>query len=137
MNLKRTSVLLLAAALFLGLVAAACQPAGPAPTTVVRDYYEALNSEDIDAAMGYIAPEAVFINPTGTYEGADAIRASLEFLAAENISFNLSNLRDTNGRVVYDYEVLVAGEVVETGTDGLTIVNNGKIVFDGTESSEP
>jgi hypothetical protein len=39
--------------------------------------------------------------------------------------------------VGYDYEVLIAGEVVETGTDGLTIVKNGKIVFDGTESSEP
>jgi ketosteroid isomerase-like protein len=97
MNLKRTSVLLLATAVLLALVAAACQPAGPAPTTVVRDYYEALNSENIDAAMGYIAPDAAFVNPTGTYEGADAIRASLKSRATEDFSFNLSNLRDTNG----------------------------------------
>ncbi len=107
------------------------------PITVVKSYYDALNAKDIDQAMSFVANDAVFINPTGTYEDPDAIRDSLQGLATENITFELSNFRDTDGRVVYDYQVLQGKTVLETGTDGLTIVKNGKIVFDGTERTKP
>lgn len=102
---------------------------------LVQEYYEALNAGNLDLAMSYIAGDAVFINPTGTYEGAQAIRDSLAGLNKDGISFNLSNFRNTDGTVIYDYEVLQGGNVLDKGTNGLTIVKDGRIVFDGTEET--
>ena len=104
---------------------------------VVQKYYEALNAKKLDLAMSFIASDALFINPTGTYEGADAIRESLAGLNTDGITFDLSNFRNTGGTVVYDYEVLQGGNVLDKGTNGLTIIKDGKIVFDGTEDTAP
>jgi len=104
---------------------------------VVQKYYEAVNAKDLDLAMSFIASDALFINPTGTYEGAEAIRASLEGLNTDGITFDLSNFRNTDGTIVYDYEVLQGGNVLDQGTNGLTVVKDGLIVFDGTEETVP
>jgi hypothetical protein len=85
--------------------------------------------------MSFIASDAVFINPTGTYKGADAIRESLEGLKTDGITFDLSNFRNTDGTVVYDYEVLQGGNVLDKGTNGLTQVKDGLVIFDGTEET--
>jgi hypothetical protein len=86
--------------------------------------------------MAYLAPDAVFANPTGRYTTPAEIRASLEGLAKDGITFELDNFRTTDGRVVYDYQVLLGSELLDSGTDGLTIVRDGLIVFDGTERTE-
>ena len=104
---------------------------------VVQKYYEALNANNLDRAMSFISPEALFINPTGTYEGADAIRESLAGLNTDGITFNLNNFRNNNGTIIYDYEVLQSGNVLDKGTNGLTIVKDGWITFDGTEETLP
>src|SRR6185295_7115519 len=103
---------------------------------VVQKYYEALNTKKLDLAMSFIAGEAVFINPTGTYEGTDAIRKSLAGLNTDGITFDLSNFRNTEGKIAYDYKVVQGANLLDQGTDGLTIVKNGLIVFDGTEQTE-
>jgi hypothetical protein len=87
--------------------------------------------------MSFIGPDALFINPTGTYEGADAIRESLAGLNTDGITFNLNNFRNNNGTIIYDYEVLQGGNVLDKGTNGLTIVKDGWITFDGTEETLP
>jgi ketosteroid isomerase-like protein len=102
---------------------------------VVQNYYAALNAKDLDIAMSFIAPDALFINPTGTYEGADAIRESLAGLNKDGITFNLDNFRNNDGIVVYDYEVLQGGNVLDRGANGLTVVKDGLVVFDGTEET--
>lgn len=102
---------------------------------VVQKYYEALNAKKLDLAMSFIAPDALFINPTGTYEGADAIRSSLAGLNTDGITFDLSNFRNAQGVIGYDYEVLQGGIVLDKGTNGLTIVKDGQITFDGTEET--
>ena len=104
---------------------------------VVQKYYETLNAKNLDLAMSFIASDALFINPTGTYEGADAIRESLAGLNNDGITFDLSNFRNTDGTIVYDYEVLQGGTVLDKGTNGLTLVKDGMIVFDGTEDTLP
>ena len=126
----------IAVASLLALFVAGAPAHAGADADLVAAYYDALNAKDIDKAMSFIAPDAVFINPNGTFSGAAEIKQSLEEGFAVELTFNLGNFREDAGRVVYDYEVLVAGEIVETGTDGLTIVKDGKIVFDGTERSE-
>ena len=104
---------------------------------IVQEYYEALNGKQLDHAMSFIAPDAVFINPTGTYEGADAIQESLAGLNSDGITFDLSNFRNTDGRVIYDYKVMQGANLLDQGTNGLTIVKDGKVIFDGTEDTDP
>ena len=102
---------------------------------VVQNYYEALNAKNLDLAMSFIAGNALFINPTGTYEGSDAIRESLKGLNTDGISFDLSNFRNTDGKIIYDYKVIQGGNVLDQGSNGLTVVKDGKVVFDGTEDT--
>jgi ketosteroid isomerase-like protein len=100
-----------------------------------QEYYEALNAAELDQAMTFIASHAVFINPTGTYEGASAIRESLAGLNKDGITFDLSNFRNAGGKVSYDYRVMQGGSLLDQGTNGLTVVEDGRIVFDGTEDT--
>jgi ketosteroid isomerase-like protein len=102
---------------------------------VVQKYYEALNAKKLDLAMSFIASDALFINPTGTYEGSDEIRASLEGLNTDGITFDLSNFRNTDGKIAYDYKVMQGTNLLDQGSNGLTVVNDGLIVFDGTEDT--
>jgi ketosteroid isomerase-like protein len=102
---------------------------------VVQKYYEALNATKLDLAMSFIAGDALFINPTGTYEGAEAIRESLAGLNTDGITFDLSNFRNTDGTIVYDYKVMQGTNLLDQGTNGLTVVEDGLIVFDGTEDT--
>ena len=102
---------------------------------VVQKYYEGLNAKKLDLAMSFIAPDALFINPTGTYEGADAIRDSLASLNTDGITFDLSNFRNTDGKIVYDYKVIQAGSLLDQGTNGLTVVEAGWIIFDGLDNT--
>ena len=105
------------------------------PEYVVQRYYQALNAKDGELAMSFVASDAMFINPTGTYEGADAIRESLEGLNKDGITFELSNFRNTSGKVVYDCKVMQGANLLDQGTNGLTIVKDGWIVFDRTEDT--
>ena len=102
---------------------------------VVQKYYEALNAKNLDLAMSFIASNALFINPTGTYKGPDAIRESLKGLNTDGITFDLSNFRNTEGKIIYDYKVIQGGNVLDQGSNGLTVVKDGKVVFDGTEDT--
>ena len=103
---------------------------------VVKDYYAAINTGDVDTAMTYVARQALFANPTGVYRGAGAIRTFIE--SSTGITQELSNFRAKGGRVAYDYRVVkkATGEVLDEGTDGLTVVRHRQIVFDGTEADE-
>jgi ketosteroid isomerase-like protein len=104
---------------------------------VVQHYYAFVNQGDIDNAAAYIADDAVFINPTGSYNGKAAIVASLRGQAKDGLTFELSNFREQDGRVAYDYSVKQKGDTLDKGTDGLTTIKGGKITFDGTEKTEP
>lgn len=132
-------VVLLSALLVL-LLAACSGGAGQAEadaTAIVRDFYAAIHDEKVDTAMSFVAEDAQFINPTGTYIGKEQVRSNLDALAEANLSFELRELTDTGGFVSYSYTTYIDGEAVEEGTDGVTIVRDGKIIFDGTQSTVP
>jgi len=103
---------------------------------VVQQFYSALNAKDVDTAMSWVAPDAVFANPTGKYEGQAEIRASLESQTKDGITFELSKFHMIASRVIYSYRVMQGNQLLDSGTDGLDIVKNGLIVFDGTERTE-
>jgi ketosteroid isomerase-like protein len=104
---------------------------------VVQAYYNAINAGDTEKALTYVADDAVFANPTGTYTRKDAIAESLKQIAQDKVSFDLWDFTDDAGRVVYAYKVYSNGSLVDSGKDGLTIVENGLIIFDGTLATEP
>jgi ketosteroid isomerase-like protein len=102
---------------------------------VVQKYYEAVNAQNTELALTFVAPDALFINPLGKYEGTESIHKLLEDLKFGDTTFNLSNLRNQEGKILYDYEVLQGSTVLDKGTNGLTVVKDGKIIFDGTENT--
>lgn len=104
---------------------------------IVQRYYDAVNKGDIDKGASFISDGAIFINPTGSYKNKADILTSLRAQAKDGLTFELSNFREKEGRVVYDYIVKTKGTTLDKGTDGLTKVKNGKIIFDGTEKTEP
>jgi ketosteroid isomerase-like protein len=102
---------------------------------VVKDFYAAVNAKDVDKAMKYVADTAVLVNPNGTFRGKEEVRK--ELIRSFFVTFDHSNFRANDGRVVYDFKVKdVYGRVLAQGTDGPTIVEDEKIVFDGTERTE-
>jgi ketosteroid isomerase-like protein len=103
---------------------------------VVQRYYALINKGDIDNAAAFIADDALFINPTGRYQSKAEIVASLRGQAKDGLTFELSNFREKDGRVVYDYIVKAGSDALDKGTDGLTKIKDGKIIFDGTEKTE-
>jgi hypothetical protein len=133
---RRSLLAVVICAIVIGL-AVACGDGGSSDSIkVVKDFYAAVNAKDVDKAMKYVAEMAVFVNPKGTFRGAEEVRRYL--VRSLFVTFEHSNFRAKGGRVVYDFKVRdnAYDRVIVEGTDGLTIVDDGKIVFDGTERTE-
>jgi limonene-1,2-epoxide hydrolase len=120
-----------------GTVCGGAQSASRDPVQVVKAFFDDVNAGQVDKAMRYVSPKAVFDEPIGTFAGRAAVRGLLQREVAHQVSFHHSNFRVHGGRVVYAFRVTQYPEgVIATGTDGLTIVKDGKIVWDGTVSEE-
>ena len=137
---RRSLALLAVSVVAFGLSATSCgggKSASEDAVQIVKAFYTDVNANEIDKAMQYVAVEAVFINPTGKYTGRAAVRDFLQRGALQGIVFEHTNFRVDGGRVVYDFRVKQGAVLVASGNDGLTVVKDGKIVFDGTEATEP
>jgi limonene-1,2-epoxide hydrolase len=127
--------------IIIGLMLSGCGTAAPQdPTAVVQAYYAAINEGNVDKAMTYIADEAVFvIPPFAKYTGREDIKAYLTRLTGgqQKVKFELSNFSADGGRVTYSFVIYQGSEQFASGDDGLTIVENGKITFDGSVATGP
>jgi ketosteroid isomerase-like protein len=138
----------------IGLVAAGCGNPAVTPSSssssreirkaysssavaVVASFYSALSNKETDRAMTYVADDASFINASGSYDGREEIRGLLQANANQDTTFELDNFRATGGHVAYDFVIRQGDLAVAQGTNGVTIVERGKIVFDGDETNEP
>jgi hypothetical protein len=133
MNTKRFLLILF---IILAQTLAACAPAAstPEPASILLGYYDALEARDIDKVMSFWADDAVYSDGSVRQSGQEEIRAGQQSAINDRVTVEVSNINDTNGRLVYDYKVLVDGRLWLSGT-GLTIVQDGKIIFDGTEAT--
>ncbi|WP_374687643.1 nuclear transport factor 2 family protein [Promineifilum sp.] len=109
----------------------------PDPVTVVQEFYTAIAEKQLETAMSHVADDALFINPTGTFTGKDEVRENISALIDGGFVFELRDLVNTNGKVNYGYTLYIGGEAVEEGDNGVTIVKDGKVVFDGLEEGIP
>lgn len=127
-------------AIFVLLLAAcggATQAEPAAPTAIVQDFYQAIADGELETAMSYVADDALFINPTGTYTGKAEVRENISALIEGGLVFELRNLVNDDGKVTYGYTLYIDGENVEEGDNGVTIVKDGKVVSDGLEEGIP
>src|SRR5688572_24278708 len=114
------------------------QPAGEDELTVFKHFYEATSAKDINRAMTFVAEDAIFANEQGRWSGPGPIRAYLHGgLIENNITFELSDFKQTGNKITYTYKILMNGNEIDTGQDGLAIVENSKIIFFGTEPYMP
>jgi ketosteroid isomerase-like protein len=121
---------------FDGLLPSAPQPPTD-PTGVVETFYDAVNTGNLDSALSFVAEDALFINPIGQFAGKDEVSENLAGVIRDGLTFDFSNFRVCDGRVVMAYEVSQNGARLDAGDGGLTIVEDGKIIFDGTLDTEP
>jgi ketosteroid isomerase-like protein len=133
------TILLISLLLLLSVMLIACGPAASTadPTTIVKEYYAAIGAKDLDKALSLLAEDAIATAPGAKFQGKDAIRKVLQENMALDFRSENSNYRESNGEVRYDYVAYFGSNEVDRNTDGLTIVKNGKIVFDGLERDKP
>jgi limonene-1,2-epoxide hydrolase len=134
--------LALLAVVAFGLAGAFCgegRPASGDPAQIVKAFFDDLNAHQIDKAMRYVSPKAVFDEPIGRFAGRAAIRGLLRReVYRDRTVFHHSNFRVHGDRVVYDFRLTQdPGGIVAAGNNGLDIVKDGKIVYDGTEATKP
>ncbi len=115
---------------------AACAPAQPTePAAVVQAAFERLNKGDVEGYMALVGEEAVLVDPHGRHAGTQAIREYLQQeIVPQQFRFELSNLKSDGNIVTYTAKVYVPtlGATPADVADGLTVVMDGRIVFDGT-----
>ena len=53
----------------------------------------------------------------------------------DGTTFELTSFRNTEGKIIYDYKVMQGANLIDQGTNGLTVVKDGLVIFDGTEDT--
>ena len=112
--------------------AAGCAPAQATdPVQIVQAAYDRANKGDLDGFMAFIADDAVDADPNGRIVGAQAIRELWIGEIATQIRIELSDLSADGNVVTYTAKVYHGDRLVDT-IQGLDVVADGKIIFDGT-----
>jgi ketosteroid isomerase-like protein len=115
------------------LIASCGSAPTPDPISIVQGSNDRLNQDDLDGFMEFFAEDAVIIDPHGTYVGSAAIRDYIEKeVVPQNYRFELSNFNSTGNDVTYTYMVYINNVLRDTNEDGLDVVVDGKIIFEGT-----
>jgi ketosteroid isomerase-like protein len=135
--LLRPTISLAITATLLSLLLASCtsSPLND-PLSVVQAANDRINDGDVDGFMEFVSDDAVFLGSNGgKYAGSQAIREMLgpEF-ASGNMRVELSDLRSGGNLVTYTAKIYIGKALIGEYSDGLDIVADGKIVFEGRET---
>jgi len=106
------------------------------PVTVVQNFYEIINSKDVEKAMTLTADDYVLNDPSGTYDKSAAV---VQWQAAVDAgrTFKQTDLVDMgNGRVTSCHEIIENDTVIDKSCDNVIRVRDGKIIFDGSLPAE-
>lgn len=101
------------------------------PIEVVTAFYAATGAKEYDKAITFVADDAVFIGLNGTYTGKEAILAHVIGEGEAGIVVEVSSPRNVDGIVVYHFIVTQDGNLLVEADNGITVVEDGKITFDG------
>lgn len=110
-------------------------PAPPTPTSppltgiaaVIKNYVDARNAKNVDAAMAFFADDAFYTNPFGAkYTGKTDIRSIVQHDADTGTQFELSNVQVTGSKVTFHLNFVVGGNPAR-GYDFEAVVQGDKI----------
>jgi len=107
------------------------------PVEIVKAFYAAMNGLEYEKAVAFLADDAVMINPGGTYTGTEANLAQITAGFDAGIRLELSSPRNVDGIVVAHVKVFDKGTLIVEVDSGITIVEEGKITFDGDTFNMP
>jgi limonene-1,2-epoxide hydrolase len=127
-------------ALCVVLLANACRPAGPRlvtrPVEVVQAYTAAINDQNVEAALAYVAEEAVYDYPLGEYRGRDQVRTLFQELVAHQWHVDVEGA-EVRGDTVYWTARITMCDPQQPDRPSFEIVNqcqsviqDGKIVLE-------
>ncbi len=112
-----------------------CTSAKPTdPVAVIKAAYERLNAGDVDGYMVYISDNALIVDDSGRFEGAEAIRADMEAsVVPGKHRLELSDLSHKGNVVSYTAKIYEGdpSRLVAYNVPGVAVVKDGLIIFDG------
>lgn len=139
--MKRLLYVLLAVPI---LLLTACGGQSPSdPAAVMDAYTAAINAHDVEAALQYVADDAVYDRPTGQFTSKDEVRTFIEGLIAQDVHVELIGARTVDGEKVTWHSQVTLKDPQNPGGPPLVIRNNsesivrdGKIIFHTAKRAE-
>jgi hypothetical protein len=104
--------------------AAAVNPTEPG--TVLLAHFAARNAFDVDAALGYVDPQAVFSSQKETASDSAAVRKFIQDRVNEGFNYTISDLVVSGDNLAFVVAVTKGGQDIAQ-LDGKATVVNGKI----------
>jgi hypothetical protein len=98
------------------------------PAAVVQNFYAAYNDGDIEAAMAFVADD-VQCRGHCYLNGKDAYRAFVQEGMEAGDQIEISDLRVTDDKVVFNYVIERSGTVSARGVDAVMQIRDGLIVL--------
>jgi hypothetical protein len=106
---------------------------GADPGAVVDAYTAAINTGNVDAAIAFVADNAVYNRPGGQFVGKDQVRGFIEGLVERQAQIELLGSREVYGEYVRWSSHVTFGNPGSGPTDSRnnsqSIVHQGRIVF--------
>ena len=132
--MQRVTAALLAIAIVVAIVPSVTRAAQPVdPGAVVDAYTAALNGGDVEAALGFVADEAVYMRPAGRFIGKGEVRGFVEDLVSRQARIELIGDREVYGEYVTWQSRVTFGNPgagpAEVRNFSRSVVIDGKIVF--------
>jgi len=116
------------------IVLVSCSPTLPRdPVAVLQAAYDSANQGDVDGFMQFVSEDTVLYFGE-RYTGTQAIREFVqESFGAGTFRLEITDLIADGDVVTYSHKGYSGEELLGSGDDGLAVIVDGKILFDGTE----
>lgn len=103
-------------------------PESADPTAVVQSFYKAYNDGEVEAALAFIADD---INCRGHcyLNGKEAFRSFIEGDMNSGAQIEISDLRVSQDKVIFNYKLYKSGSLSATGVDAAMQIKDGRIIL--------
>jgi len=103
-------------------------PAPADPAEIVQSFYKAYSEGDLEAAMAFIADD-IKCRGHCYLTGSEAFRSFIEGDMKNGAQIEISDLRGSQDKVIFNYKLYKSGSVSATGVDAVMQIKDGKIVL--------
>ena len=134
-SLFRPGLLSMLIVILIPILLAACTSAQSSePISIVQAAYDRRNDGDVDGCMEFYSDDAVVFSVWGRFADAQDFREYLEQKwVPKHFRNEVSDLRADGNEVTYTSKLYLGDELLGTMDNCLTVLADGKIIFDGTE----